>query len=60
MSNRETWYEVKPSAGSYVQSLSTSAEYAMVVDGGNIFNNDPADIWDMAESGDIDWMGDDE
>jgi hypothetical protein len=37
--------------------LSTAAEFNLLVGGSNIFASDPADIWDLAESGDIDFFG---
>lgn len=60
MKNRpvDTWHQTKPSGGSIVEQLSTSEEFDLLCGGSNIFNSDPALIWERAESGDIDWLGD--
>ena len=56
----DSWHITKPSGGSIVEQLSTSAEFALLCGGSNIFASDPAALWDLAESGDIDFFGESE
>ena len=49
----DSWHIVKPSGGSFVEQLSTAAEFQLLCGGSNIFASDPADIWERAEAGDI-------
>lgn len=53
----DSWHITKPSGGSVVEQLSTSEEFNLLVGGSNIFASNPADIWERAESGDIDFFG---
>ena len=43
-----------------VEQLSTAEELQLLLGGSNILDCDPADIWERAESGDIDWLGETE
>lgn len=54
----DSWHITKPSGGSVVEQLSTSEEFNLLCGGSNIFASDPAEIWERAESGDIDFLGD--
>lgn len=54
----DSWHQCGPSAGSLVHQLSTSAEWDLLCGAGSVLESDPADIWEWAESGEIDWLGD--
>lgn len=56
----DSWHITKPSGGSVVEQLSTAEELQLLLGGSNILDCDPAEIWERAESGDIDWLGESE